>query len=194
MNTHNSLSRSAAKLSLGILSLLTIPLIAMQFTQEVNWTLSDFIFAGVLLFGTGFTYLFITQKSMNLVYKAAIAFALLSGLFLIWVNLAVGIIGSENNPFNLLYFGVIAVGMIGALIAKFESQKLVYTMFSMAFATALVGLIALFTSMHQVPGSSVIEVLAVNGLFITIFTMSALLFRFAASEQTGDIENGKTVG
>lgn len=193
MKTDKPLLQNVVKLTLGILSLLMIPLIAMQFTQEVNWTVSDFIFAGVLLFSTGFSYLFITFKSVNIIYKIAVAFALFSGLFLIWVNLAVGIIGPENNPINLLYFGVIAVGLIGALIAKFESQKLVYTMFSMALATMFVAITALFNSIQHAPGSSVIEILAVNGFFITIFIISALLFRFAASEQSGEMENGKTV-
>ena len=36
-----------------ILLLLLIPLVAMQFTSEVNWTLSDFVVGGMLLFGTG---------------------------------------------------------------------------------------------------------------------------------------------
>ena len=33
--------------------LLCIPLVAMQFTNEVNWTFSDFAIAGGLLLGTG---------------------------------------------------------------------------------------------------------------------------------------------
>ena len=43
--------------------ILLIPLVAMQFTSEVNWTLSDFVFAGVLLFGTGLTYELVARKA-----------------------------------------------------------------------------------------------------------------------------------
>ncbi len=53
MNTDNSLTRSIANVALVTGALLLIPLIAMQFSEDVVWTLSDFILAGFMLFGTG---------------------------------------------------------------------------------------------------------------------------------------------
>lgn len=103
----------------------------MQFTGEVNWTLSDFIIAGTFLFGAGLAYKLITRTSEDTAYRVAIGFALFTGLFLLWVNGAVGIIGSEKNPINILYFGVIAVGIVGALIARFQSKGMAYTMLAM---------------------------------------------------------------
>ena len=47
---------------LAISMLLLIPLIAMQFTDEVNWTLFDFVIAGALLFGTGLLSELIMRK------------------------------------------------------------------------------------------------------------------------------------
>ena len=180
MNTNRTFMQSIAVPAIATGLLLLIPLIAMQFTDEVVWTLSDFIVAGFLLFGTGLTYKLITRKSDAIAYRVAIGFALLTGLFLIWANLAVGIIGSENNPINLMYFGVIIVGIIGTIIARFKSPGMAYTMFAMAIALVVVTVIALITGMHRIPHSSVIEIIGVNGFFFMLFVGSALLFRYTA--------------
>jgi hypothetical protein len=183
MNTDRKLYQSIAGLALGTGVLLLIPLIAMQFTGEVDWDLADFIVMGTLIFGTGLTYKLITRKSGEFKYRVAIGFALATGFFLIWANLAVGIIGSENNPINLLYFGVVAVGITGAFISRFQSHKMAFVMFALALAVALVAISALITGMHRSPGSSVFEILVVNGFFMLLFAISALLFRHAAQDQ-----------
>lgn len=182
MNTDRNLTRSIAYLALATGLLLLIPFIAMQFSDEVVWTLSDFIFAGTLIFGTGIAYKLITRKSDELVYRVAIGFALFTGFFLIWVNAAVGIIGSESNPINLLYFGVIFVGMIGAIIARFQPNGMILTMIAMAIAQALIAAIALIGGFYQSPPSTVFHIIGVNGFFITLFVIAALLFRYAARE------------
>jgi hypothetical protein len=71
--------------------LLLIPLIAMQFTNEVNWTLFDFIVAGVLLLGTGLLGEFVMRKINKIKYRIATCIALMVVLLLIWAELAVGI-------------------------------------------------------------------------------------------------------
>lgn len=179
MNADSNLTRSLAYLALATGLLLLIPFTAMQFTEEVAWTLSDFIFAGTLIFGTGLVYSLITRNTGELVYRVAVGFALFTGLFLIWVNGAVGIIGSENNEINQLYFGVIAVGIIGAHIARFRAKGMALTLSAMAIAQALIAAIALIGGFYQSPPSSVIEILGVNGFFITLFVIAALLFRYA---------------
>ena len=77
--------------------LLIIPLIAMQFTDEVNWTMMDFVIAGVLLLGTGLLFDLIMRKIKNVKYRTRISLTLLVVLFLIWAELAVGIFGT---PFS----------------------------------------------------------------------------------------------
>ena len=101
--------------------ILMIPLVAMQFTDEVAWTLFDFVVMGALLFGAGLTYELVARKGSSIAYRAAVGIACAAGLLLVWVNGAVGIIGSENNDANLMYFGVIAVGFIGAFAAQFPA-------------------------------------------------------------------------
>ncbi|MBK7560754.1 MAG: hypothetical protein IPQ06_08425 [Chitinophagaceae bacterium] len=74
--------------------LLLIPLIAMQFTDEVKWTLPDFIVAGVLLLGTGLMCELVMRKVKKKGHRIAICLTLLTALLLIWIELAVGIFGT----------------------------------------------------------------------------------------------------
>jgi len=79
---------------LTVAFLLLIPLIAMQFTDEVNWTPFDFVVAGVLLLGTGLIFDLVIKKIKNIKFRIAISVALLIVFFLIWAELAVGIFGT----------------------------------------------------------------------------------------------------
>ncbi|MET6989294.1 hypothetical protein [Sediminicola arcticus] len=75
-------------------SILLIPLLAMQFTEEVKWTLSDFLVAAFLLLGTGLMIDLVLRKVTKTTYRIALCTALLISLFLIWAELAVGIFGT----------------------------------------------------------------------------------------------------
>ena len=74
--------------------LLLIPYLAMKFTGEVNWTAIDFIAAGVLLLGTGLACEFVMRKVKKFEYRIAISAAVLLALFIVWAELAVGLIGT----------------------------------------------------------------------------------------------------
>ena len=71
--------------------LLLAPAVAMQFTDEVKWTLLDFIVAGFLLFGTGLACEFVIRKVKEVEYRIIICATILVGVVLIWAELAVGI-------------------------------------------------------------------------------------------------------
>lgn len=77
--------------------LLLIPLIAMLFTDEVKWTLSDFIVAGILLLGAGLTFEFILRKIKTTKLRIALCLILFFLLILVWAELAVGLFGT---PFS----------------------------------------------------------------------------------------------
>ncbi|GAB4021570.1 hypothetical protein GCM10028808_66820 [Spirosoma migulaei] len=79
---------------LAVATLLLIPFIAMQFTNEVNWTLSDFVVAGVLLFGTGLLIELVLRTVTTAKHRIALCAVILVALLLIWIELAVGIFGS----------------------------------------------------------------------------------------------------
>lgn len=76
----------------GVVALvLMVPLVAMQFTNEVVWTSSDFVIAGVLLFGSGLAYVLATANVTSFKRRTFIGIAVAAVLLLIWADLAVGI-------------------------------------------------------------------------------------------------------
>lgn len=79
------------RIVLGTAFILSIPLVAMQFTDEVSWTLSDFVIMGALLLGTGFMYELVTRGVKSSAHRFIAASVLLLALLLIWADLAVGI-------------------------------------------------------------------------------------------------------
>jgi uncharacterized membrane protein len=122
------------RVALATALLLLVPLVAMQFTDEVRWDLADFVVAGALLFGADLTYQLLARRTDNLAYRVAVAVAVLAALVLVWANLAVGLIGSEDNPANLMYLGVLAVGIVGAVAARFQPRGMARALFAMASA------------------------------------------------------------
>lgn len=74
--------------------ILSIPLMAMQFTKEVNWTISDFLVMGILLFTTVFTIDFVLKKFKTLKSRLILTVGIVVLLALVWAELAVGIFGS----------------------------------------------------------------------------------------------------
>jgi|TARA_R100000479_G_scaffold172685_1_gene117580 hypothetical protein len=158
----------------------------MQFTTEVVWTLSDFIFMGGLIFGTGFSYLLITKNRKSWSYRIGLGLALVGPFFVLWINGAVGFIGNEGNPANLMYLGVIAIEIIGALIAWLRTQGMAYVMFATALAQALVPVFALILWPPEViswGAAGVSGVFVLNTFFVILFATSGLFFRHAIGEQ-----------
>ena len=173
-------NKNMIRIVLATAFVLLLPLLAMQISDEVNWDLADFVGAGVLLAGTGLLYELATRKAGNVAYRAAVGVALGAALLLVWMNLAVGLIGSEDNPANLLYGGVLAIGLIGAIVARFQPDGMARALFVTALAQALVPVVGLILWRSQVTSKEpLLRVLALNGLFVILFIGSALLFRRA---------------
>lgn len=161
--------------------ILLLPLVAMSFTEEVNWTLSDFVFAGVLLFGALGVYEGAARSTDNTAYRGGVGLALLTAVLLTWINGAVGI---TDGAADGLYLGVPILGIIGALIARFRPRGMARAMVAAASAQALIGGIALIAGM--VPAhNSAFEILGITGFFVALWVGSAGLFRKAARGRSG---------
>ena len=74
--------------------LLLVPFVGMRFTGEVKWSWFDFLLAGILLFGTGLACEFVLRKVTTLSYRLALVGVILFALFIVWAELAVGLIGT----------------------------------------------------------------------------------------------------
>jgi hypothetical protein len=169
--------RAAVGVALATAFILLIPLLAAP-----AWTLFDFVFAGALIFGTGLTYVLAARKAGNIAYRSAVGIALAAAFILVWLTGAVGIIGTEDNNANLMYVGVLAVGIIGAIVARFRPHGMARALFATALAQALVAVIVLIFGLG-LPWSPPVEILGLNGFFVALFVGSALLFRYAGREQ-----------
>ncbi|MEZ4622627.1 MAG: hypothetical protein R2867_45000 [Caldilineaceae bacterium] len=167
------------------LTLLLVPLVAMQFSAGWNWDLFDFGFAFVLLFGTGLTYELVASKMAHRAYKRAVGVAGGAVLLLVWLNGAVGLIG-DDEAINVLYLGVLGVGLLGALSTRFAPRGMARTAFAMAITQLLVPVIVLLIPTLRgalLEPPSVMGVIGLNLCFTALFVGAALLFRQAAQAQ-----------
>lgn len=160
---------------------LLLPLYSMRTGGEANWTASDFIIAYVLLAGAGFAYRLVTNRAGTFLYRGAAALAVFACLSLIWVNLAVGFIGSEDNPANLLYGGVLVVAALGAIVTRLDARGLAQTMFAAAGAQFLVPVIAYLVWRPNFD-ANVVKIFFLNGVWVLMFVVSGLLFKSAGRD------------
>ena len=115
----------------------------------------------------------------NTTYRFAVGIALMAAFLVVWINLAVGIIGEPEDRANLMYIGVLAVGIIGAVIARFQPHRMSSALFATALAQALVATITALAGLGF-PPTPPRSLLILNGILITLWVGSALLFRKAA--------------
>jgi hypothetical protein len=163
-------------------AVLAIPLLAMVLklgvpdpgsgTEGVNWGPMDFAIIGVLVLGSGLLYEYASARAGNVAHRAAVGIAVAAGLLLIWVNLAVGMIGDEGNAANLMYVLVLAVALIGASIGRLEPREASIAMFATAIAQVVVAAIALIAGLGPT--------LPADAFFVAAWVASGLLFRQAA--------------
>lgn len=168
----------------GIAALiLLLPLVAMQFTDEVAWDETDFAAMGAMLLAACGTYELAARLTGNTAYRAAVGLASVTAFLLIWINLAVGIIGSEDNPANLMYGAVLAVAVLGALLVRFQPRGMARALAATALAQALVGVIALIAGLGSTGANWPGPIVFLTGVFATLWLLSAWLFRKAARQQ-----------
>jgi hypothetical protein len=79
------------------LLIVLLPLFAMQYTDKVDWSPADFAVAGALILGAGLAYELTVKMTGNAAYRTAVGIGLAGALILIWLNLAVGIIGTPQS-------------------------------------------------------------------------------------------------
>jgi hypothetical protein len=180
MDLHKPLARSTLGILVVAASFLALQVVAMLLTDEVAWGPGDFALAGVLLGGTALLNEGVARTAGTTPYRIAGGIALAAALLLVWTALAVGIIGETGDAADLLYAGVLAVGIAGAVLARFRPAGMARALLATALAQALVAAVALIAGKHEDPMSSVAEIVGVNALFVALFLASAVLFRHAA--------------
>jgi hypothetical protein len=173
--THmTELSKTMLRVALVSLCLLMVPLVASRVVEGWNWKPRGFVLVYVLFFGTGMAYALIARKMGSWAYKAGVGVALVAGFGLGWSNMVH--VADSENPANLAYFSVLAVGVIGSWLARLEARGLAHTLFAMA---ALLALIAVMLPSGAPPYLARNMAIG-HGVFVALLTSSGLLFRRAS--------------
>jgi hypothetical protein len=179
--TTNRIGRRGSRWTLlvggGGAGLLALPAIAMRFTAQVNWTAGDFLAMGAMLLTAAGLVELAVRLSGHIAYRLGALAAVAASFLLIWINLAVGIVGSEDNRANQLFAGVLATALLGAVLAGFKPAGMARAMVAAAVAQGLVCLTVY--AMGQGP------ILAATGLFAGLWLASALLFARSARDGAG---------
>lgn len=160
------------------LLMLVIPFIGNRTVEGWNWDTFDFVFMGVLIFSAAFTFEMVARLSSNKMYKGAVGITVVAALLLTWMNLAVGIIGNEDNPANAMYFLVIPVGFLGLIASQMKAKGLSVTTFLMSaivMATPCVALAVNRPSLDNLPG--IFGVFFISAFYAALYLGAGLLFR-----------------
>jgi hypothetical protein len=161
-------------------------LLSIPFFAGFDWSLADYLFMGLLLGLAGVLIeLGVRASRGNVAYRLGVALAVLAGFLLIWVNGAVGLLGDENNPANLMFGGVIVVALIGAAGARFRAAGMARAMLAATAAQGLSGVTGLAGGWTSPGLDGVIEVVMGTCVFGGLWLLSAALFRKADAETGG---------
>lgn len=118
-----------------------VPVIAQLTLAGMNWDTFDFaVFGAMLLAGCLGFEVVLRLGAESAAYRIAACLAIGGAFLMVMANLAVGIIGNEGNPVNLLFFALLALGAFGALAVRFEAAGMARVMTLLAAAQALLGL------------------------------------------------------
>jgi hypothetical protein len=164
-----------------IMALIALIPIVLTLLALWRWRPGSFILIPVIMFyGSALAYdLMRKEKLKNKNYRLAVAVAVVTGLVLVWMSIAVGgILG--DNPANMMYLGVFLIACVGAGITRLEAHGMSGTLFAVAFAMMLIPAIALLIGTPAF-ANGVAAVLGLHSVFALMFVGSAILFRRAAS-------------
>lgn len=164
-------------------TVLLVPLVAMQITSEVNWTGADFLFAAIMFGIVGGIAELTARLAPDKWYKAGVGVAVLASFLLIWINGAVGIIGSEDNPINLIFLAIVIIAIAGSIAANFRTAGMARTMAAAAAAQLMIGIAALVLGLGASEPPGPFGIFALNLMFVGLWSLSAGLFQRAASEE-----------
>ncbi len=168
------MSKTILRAALVALCLLMVPLAASQVVDGWNWPAGAFVRVYLLFFGTALAYALIARRMGAWAYKAGVGLALAAGFVLGWSNMVH--VADSHNPANLAYYSVLAVGAVGAWLARLEARGLARTLFAMAATLALIALVLPSGAPPELARNMAVG----HAVLVAFFAASGLLFRHAS--------------
>jgi hypothetical protein len=159
--------------------LLLIPLLA-----GAPWTVSDYVVMGGMFGLVGLGFEVAVRMSKDVVYRVAAGVAVITAFLLVWVNVAVGFLGNENNPYNLIFFVLLGLTLIGAFLVEFRAKGLGRLLAGTAAGQALIGIVALMAGLGEPGNRGIYEAFMGTSMFVGLWLASAWLFSRAARRET----------
>ena len=149
-----------------------MPWLAMFFSDEVTWTSTDFIVFALMLSAVCGGIELAVRLSSQRSYRLAAVMSLGGAFLMVWANLAVGIIGNEENPRNLILYVILAVGLIGAIISRGRALGLSLTLRVMAAVQIAVAVVAAVLDWALLPIFTV--------FYVALWVVAGQLFKISA--------------
>jgi hypothetical protein len=163
----------------GAAALMLAPAIASRVTDEVAWDAADFILFAAMLAAACGAWELAMRSTKSRTYAAAAIVATGAAMLLFLVNGAVGFLGDEGDPVNLIFFGVLTLAAGGAIVVRFRAEGMARTMAVTAGAQVAAGALGV----AMVP--DVRGFLLGTALFVPLWLLSSWLFARAAREERG---------
>jgi len=124
-----------------------------------------------------------TSGPGRIFYRIGVAVALAAAVLQVWINLAVGIVGSEDNPVNQGFYGVVVAAGACAFTARFKADGMARAMLATAGVQALLALaVATAPSTARDEPMGALGVLALSGGFAALWLASAASFHKSARQ------------
>jgi hypothetical protein len=162
--------------------LITPAVMMLQAAEGWRWSPSDFVFAAVLLYGTTGLIDLAIRKGGTLAYRFGAALAVLVSFLLVWVNGAVGVIGDEGNPANLMFIAIILVALAGSALARFAAKGMARAMLLACLLTAAIAAAAPVFGWGAAEPPGTLGLTMLIGGFAALWGLSAALFAKAARD------------
>lgn len=154
-------------------ALMLLPVLGLRLVGRLDPDPGAFVFLAILFTGMAITVEVAARVPRRAAYAAGAGLAVATSLLLLWINLSVGVIGSEDDPANLIYVPVIVTGIVGALLAHFRPAGMASAMTATAVTQTLVFALALIGGLGFTGPITV--------FFDALWLTSAWLFRRADS-------------
>lgn len=159
----------------GAAAVMAIPVTLRLTVAEMAWDGFDFAVFGAMLLLAGLAFELVLRFAGASIWSVLAALLSIGGAFvMVMANLAVGIVGNEGNPINLVFFALLGAGALGALAVRLRAAGLARVLTTMAAGQALLGIALAFGGIAYLP--------VFTAVFVAIWLGSAALFRQAARQ------------
>ncbi|MCX6606715.1 MAG: transposase, partial [Acidobacteria bacterium] len=170
----SQLGRTILRVALGALAVWMVPLVASQFVEDWHWRVGGFVRVYVVLFLTGIVMALVASRMGVWSHKAGVGLALAAGLALGWSTMVQ--VADSESPANLVYYGVLVMGAIGASLSRLKPRALANTLFAMAATLTLIAILL----PSGAPPDMARRMAIGHGVFAAMFAASGFLFRHAS--------------